>query len=34
MFNLIYSSKEKQEFSPADLKTLLMNARLRNRDVG
>ena len=34
MFHLIYSSREKQEFFPADLKALLMNARLRNRDVG
>ena len=34
MFHLIYSSKEKQEFTAADLKKLLRNARLRNHDVG
>jgi hypothetical protein len=34
MFHSIYSSKESQEFSAADLKTLLMQARIRNREVG
>jgi len=34
MFHLIYSSKEKQEFTAAELKKLLRNARLRNHHVG
>ncbi|MEI9806281.1 MAG: BLUF domain-containing protein [Pseudolabrys sp.] len=33
MFHLIYSSRETQEFSAADLKKLLVGARLRNREV-
>lgn len=33
MFQLIYSSKETQEFSPAALKALLMSSRIRNREV-
>jgi len=33
MFQLIYASKEKQAFSPAALKALLMSARIRNREV-
>lgn len=33
MFQLIYTSKEKQAFSPSALKTLLMRARIRNREV-
>lgn len=33
MFHLIYTSRQAQPFPPADLKKLLMNARLRNREV-
>jgi len=33
MFSLIYNSREKQEFSAPDLKTLLLNARIRNREL-
>ena len=34
MFHLIYKSKETREFSPSDLKALLIGARMRNREVG
>ena len=34
MFYLVYKSKATQEFSPSDLKALLLNARIRNREVG
>jgi hypothetical protein len=33
MFSLIYTSKEKQEFAPPDLKKLLVSARIRNRET-
>jgi len=33
MYHLIYKSKATGEFSPSDLKTLLIRARMRNRDV-
>jgi hypothetical protein len=34
MFDMIYTSREKQEFSAPDLKRLLMSARIRNNEVG
>ena len=33
MFHLIYASREKQEFTAADLKTLLVRSRILNRQV-
>ena len=33
MYHLIYNSSAKHEFLPSDLKALLMDARLRNREV-
>ena len=33
MFHLIYASKEKQEFTAADLKNLLVTSRILNRQV-
>jgi Sensors of blue-light using FAD len=34
MFQLIYTSTEREDFSSADLKKLLMRSRLRNSEVG
>lgn len=34
MFQLVYSSRATQEFTPPKLKLVLINARLRNREVG
>jgi len=34
MYHLIYKSKATGEFSPSDLKTLLIRARMRNGEVG
>ena len=34
MFQLIYTSREKQAFDPLDLKSLLLHARIRNHEVG
>ena len=34
MFHLIYTSREKQEFTSDDLKKLLISSRIRNREVG
>jgi hypothetical protein len=34
MVHLVYTSKEKRKFSATDLKKLLMNARICNREVG
>jgi hypothetical protein len=33
MFHLIYTSREKQAFDPLGLKSLLLNARIRNHEV-
>ncbi len=33
MFHLIYTSREKQEFAPADLKKLLTSSRFRNHEI-
>jgi len=34
MFQLIYTSREKQAFDPLGLKSLLLRARIRNHEVG
>ncbi len=34
MFHLVYKSKATQDFSPSDLKALLLSARIRNREAG
>jgi hypothetical protein len=34
MYELIYSSKERQHFSPADIKALLIHARAQNYAMG
>lgn len=34
MFQLIYTSTERREFSPADLRKLLMHSRMLNSQVG